>query len=133
MLIERSAVEEGDLDGYVSIEQINHYFVATGGVAIDNAISTLLASSLIQPYDSSQDDVEASDRIAITHCGRIHFEMATADSFFVTEMAFATPLRSTKVVDVLRSARQGKMSVEEIEKQFFEYLWTRQVVPAAAD
>jgi cold shock CspA family protein len=110
--------------GYVSIEQITHYFVATGVTegAVDNAISTLLASSLIQPYDSSQDDVDASDRIAIAHCGRIHFEMATTDLFFVTEMAFATPLRSTKLVDTFRSARQAKMSTEEIQKQFFEYL-----------
>ena len=124
MLIERSAVEEGDLEGYVSIEQVTHYFVAAGVTegAIDNAISTLLSSGLIQPYDSSQDDVDATDRIAISHCGRIHFEMPTTDSFFVTEMAFATPLRSTKLVDTLRSARLGNMSAEEIQKQFFEYL-----------
>jgi cold shock CspA family protein len=130
MLIESSAIEESALAGYVSVEQINRYFVAAGisEGALEYTLALLLKAKLVQPYDSSKDSIDASERIAITHSGRIHYEMATVDPYFVSDMAFATPLRTMKVVDTLRRLRDSssKMTAQTwraAQKEFFEYIF----------
>jgi hypothetical protein len=109
MLIGSSSVEETSADGYVSVEQINRYFIAAGisEGAVEHTSGLLLKARLVQPYDSSKDSIDASERVAITHSGRIHFEMATVDPYFVSDMAFATPLRTMKVIDTLRQLRDS--------------------------
>jgi cold shock CspA family protein len=128
MLIDSSAVEESAIEGYVSVEHVSRYFVAAGisESALDYTLALLLKAKLVQPYDASKDNIEASEMISITHSGRIHYEMATVDPYFVSDMAFATPLRTMKVVDRLRRLRDSfKMSAQtwrDAQKEFFSYL-----------
>ncbi len=125
----QSAVKtgRGETVSYVSLEQINQYFTAMGipEPAIDHAISTLLSFRLIEPYDASDDTISLSQRVAIAHSGRMHYEMALTDPVFVGDMAFATPVRSTKLVDALRGIRaSGKMGSDEwqkVQSQFIAY------------
>jgi cold shock CspA family protein len=128
MLIDSSAVEESAIEGYVSVEHVSRYFVAAGvsESALDYTLALLLKATLVQPYDASKDSIEASEMISITHSGRIHYEMATVDPYFVSDMAFATPLRTMKVVDRLRHLRaSSKMSAQtwrDAQREFFAYL-----------
>jgi cold shock CspA family protein/energy-coupling factor transporter ATP-binding protein EcfA2 len=118
MLIDRAGENTG-VGGYISVEQTRQYFIAMGvsEPAIDHAVSVLLGFRLIEPYDASDDTVQAAQRIAVTHSGRIHYEMATIDAFFIGDMAFATPVRSAAIVDELRSIRAaGKMWSDEWRK-----------------
>jgi hypothetical protein len=127
MLIETAGVEERAVEGYVSVEHVNRYFVAAGisESALDYTLASLMKASLLQPYDASKDSVETSERIAITHSGRIHYEMSTVDPYFISDMAFATPLRTMKVVDTLRNLREAKMTAQtwrEAQREFFKYM-----------
>lgn len=123
MLIDSSATEESAIEGYVSVDQISHYFIAAGvsESALDYTLALLLKAKLVQPYDASKDAIEASEMISVTHSARIHYEMATVDPYFVSEMAFATPLRTMKVVDTLRHLRDSRMSSQtwrDAQKEF---------------
>jgi cold shock protein len=51
--------------------------------------------------------------------------MATVDPYFIGDMAFATPLRTMKVVDALRNLREAKMTAQtwgEAQREFFKYI-----------
>jgi len=125
MLIDRAG-ESAGVGGYRSVEQARQYFVAmtVSEPAIDNAISELLKFRLIEPYDASDDTVQASQRVAVTHSGRMHYELATTDAFFIGDMAFASPVRSMSLVEELRSIRQRKMGGDEwkaVQKMFIGY------------
>jgi cold shock CspA family protein len=129
MLIESSNVEESALEGYISVEHINRYFVAAAisEGALDHTLALLLRAKLVQLYDASKDSIDASERIAITHSGRIHYEMATVDPYFVSDMAFATQLRTMAVVDRLRQLRGSntKMTAETwraAQNEFLQYV-----------
>ena len=128
MLIDSSIAEENPAQGYVSIEKIDRYFVAAGVLepAVEYTLVVLLKAKLVQPYDASVDTIGATDRIAITHSGRIHYEMATTDAYFVGDMAFATPLRSMDLVHKLRVLRDAqKMTAQmwrTVQKEFVGYI-----------
>jgi cold shock CspA family protein len=133
MLIDSSATEESAIEGYVSVDQIIHYFIAAGisEPAIDYTLALLLKAKLIHPYDASKDTIEASEMISVSHSGRIHFEMATVDPYFVSDMAFATPLRTMKVVDALRHLRDSRMNSQtwrDAQKEFFGYILEQDVL-----
>jgi cold shock CspA family protein len=128
--------EEAGVGGYVSFEQINQYFVAMGisEPAMDHAISVLLKFRLIEPYDASDESITTTQRVAIAHSGRMHYELALTDSIFIGDLAFATPVRSTKLVDSIRGIRAaGKMGGEEwqkIQSDFIEYCFEQDAMYA---
>jgi cold shock CspA family protein/GTPase SAR1 family protein len=130
MLIDRSTAEEVAVEGYVSVEQLMRYFVSAGvsEAAVDYSLAVLLDAGLVQPYDSSKDKLDSSERIAVSHSGRIHFEMAMIDTFFISDMAFATPIRSLDLVEALRRLRSEKMTAQKwrsAHRMFFEYLYAQ--------
>ena len=132
LLIDRAG-EEAGVGSYISIEQITQYFVAMGisETALDHSLIVLLGYRLIEPYDASDDSVAASQRVAISHSGRMHFEMATTNSIFVGDMLFATPLRSTKVVDSLRAIRIEKMAApqwQNAQRLFANYCFEQDAI-----
>ena len=125
VLIDRTG-DPGGVGGYMSVEQARQYFISMGisEPAIDYSLSVLLNFRLIEPYDASDESLDSSQRVAITHSGRMHYEMATMEQFFVGDMAFATPLRSTSVVDALRGIKSQKMAATEwraVQKIFIAY------------
>src|SRR5262249_27371897 len=70
---------------------------------VDDGLRLLLEYRLIEPYDASDDGVHSNQRVAVSHSGRMHFEMATMDPIYLIEMALATPMRAAAVVDQLRN------------------------------
>lgn len=126
VLIDRAGEEVG-IGSYMSVEQVRRYFDSAGvtEAAINFALNNLLVRRLAQPYDASSETVETSERIAITHAGRIHYDMALNDPFYLTDMAYATPVRNSELVDRLRNVREeGKMGAaewREVQKQFATY------------
>lgn len=128
--------EDQSVGNYVSIEQINQYFAAMGipEPVIDQALSTLLGFRLVEPYDASDDTVSLSQRIAIAHSGRMHYEMALTDPVFVGDLAFATPVKSTRLVDSLRAIRAaGRMGVKEwqrVQSEFIKYCFDEDALHA---
>jgi len=114
VLIDRAG-EGGVVGSYMSVEQVRQYFGSAGvsEPAIDHAIGVLLSYRLIEPYDASNEAVETTQRVAITHSGRIHYELSMTDSFFISDMALATPVRGMSVVDSLRAIKSEKMAAAE--------------------
>jgi cold shock CspA family protein/energy-coupling factor transporter ATP-binding protein EcfA2 len=126
MLIDRAGESPG-IAAYISVEQTRQYFIAMNlfEPAIDHALSVLLKFRLIEPYDTSDEAVEASQRIAVTYSGRMHYEFATTDPFFIGDMAFATPVRSSDLVAQLRNIRErqkmGAREWREVQRVFIGY------------
>jgi cold shock CspA family protein len=125
MLIDRAGEQEG-VSSYISIEQCRQYFDAASlsEAAVDYALETLLSFRLIEPYDASDDSIVASQRVAVTHAGRMHYELATTDQFFVSDMAYATPVRNLSLVEKLRALKSQKMGTAEwqvVEGEFVKY------------
>ena len=129
VLINRAGEGAGSAED-MAVEHILQYFDAVGvsESATNYAISTLLSNNLIEPYDTSKDTIETSERIAITHRGRMHFEMATSDPIYTSQMAFATPLRDLDLVDLLRSLHDTSAASEQwqrIQSEFASYAITQ--------
>src|SRR5262249_43937273 len=103
LLIDRAGSEEG-VGRYISVVQLIQYCEMMGleEAAVRASLRILLEYRLVEPYDPSVEDIDAVDRVAITHSGRMHYEMATNDKEYLTLMALATPLRTESDVDQLR-------------------------------
>jgi len=126
VLIDRAGEGSGAA-AYMSVEQLRQLFETLGvsETAVNQAISNLLINGLIDTYDTSKETIETSERIAITHCGRMHYEMATTDPIYVAEMAFATPIRDMDLVEMFRSMRDrgiGGKEWQDLERTFAQYL-----------
>jgi cold shock CspA family protein len=125
LLIDRTGDDAG-ISGYISLEQVSQYFLAMGvsEPALDHTLSLLLSFRLVEPYDASDETLANTQRIAITHSGRMHYELAMTDQYFVGDMAFATPVRSFPLVEKLRTIRSTRMGEDEwsaVQSLFFKY------------
>jgi cold shock CspA family protein len=117
LLIDKAGDGDGP-NGYMNYPQLALYFDAmgVGEGALQEAVGSLLDYRLAEPFDASSKALSADQRIAITHSGRMHVEMALGDPLYVSQMAFATPLRSASVVERLRTIKQGSMAEAEWDK-----------------
>lgn len=114
LLIEKAGEADGEA-GYINYPQLVMYFDAMGASreALDEALTAMLDYRLVEPFDASSKSLSDEQRIAITHSGRMHVEMALNDPLYLSQMAFAAPIRSASVVERLREIKQGKMSERE--------------------
>lgn len=125
LLIDRAGEESG-LGSYVPISQIYSYCESMGisEDAARAALSIMLGYRLVEPYDASAQSPDDAQQLVITHSGRMHYEMATTDLLYVSQMAFSTALRSTSVVDKLLAIKNGYMSNKawvEVRRIFMIY------------
>lgn len=114
LLIDKAG--DGDaLGAYAPLSQIALYFGSMGIAEepLHSAISALLDFRLIEPFDASSQLLSADQRLAVTHSGRMHFEMALSDPIYTSQMAFSTALRSPSVVERLRALKKLKMANPE--------------------
>lgn len=114
LLIDKAGMAD-DLTGYVPISQLMLYFGSMGvsEEAIISALQSLLDYRLIEPFDASNSEIFNEQRLSITHSGRVHYEMSTMDSIYVSQMAFATPVRSGSVIAKMRSIKNARMGAVE--------------------
>jgi len=125
ILIDRAGEGDG-VASYMLVEQVRQYLESMGLTddAINHALILLLTRRLVEPYDASSETIEQSERVAITHSGRMHYEMATNDGIYLTDTAYSTPVRSPDLVEFLRSLRERKMGADQwhaVESQFMCY------------
>jgi len=124
LLIDQAG-ENRELGGYTSTQQIISYFNSMGvsDEAVRANLAALLQARLIEPYDASAESIDEADRFAVSHSGRMHYEMATTDRIYIGQMAFATPLDSLVAVDRLRKlkAARGHRDWVEVRRNFITY------------
>ena len=121
---------------YSSVEDVLNYFEPTTVSRNLTKINLkyLLDHRLIEPYDPTDVCIYESQKIKITHCGRIHYEFVTEDKkgTYMSEMALITPVASQehilksrlllKDIDRLsHSDLQNAINNKKIIKYFVEY------------
>lgn len=112
---------------YLSVEDISDYLEPCGisRNAVHSHLRELLNHRLVDPYDPTDVVVYEEQRVRVSHCGRIHFELALKDDVYFTSMALATGVRSTVFVDEVREIKKQKMDRgdwQQIARLFTEYL-----------
>ena len=125
LLIDKAGTA-GDLEGYVLTSQLLLYFgsMSISEEATVDALKSLLDFRLVEPFDASRSDLFDEQRLAVTHSGRVHYEMVTTDTTYVSQMALATPIRAESVLDRLRTIKANKMGATEwgmIRRNFVLY------------
>jgi energy-coupling factor transporter ATP-binding protein EcfA2 len=126
LLLDKENASQEDLGGYISFEEIAHYFENMGVHvrAILRAIEELLAYRLAEPYAPNEAQVTPTTRLAITASGRMHFDMAFNDPVYLEQMAQTTGLRSERILDDLRKVlaqRMGGAEWAKIKSIFVKY------------
>lgn len=115
---------------YRSVEDILNYFEPTtvSRTIVKENLKTLLDYRLIEPYDPTDTSIYESQRVKITHCGRIHYEFVTDDreGVYMSEMALMTPVVSQECISKIRDLlmKNEKLSGQDwrrIIKWFVEY------------
>lgn len=115
---------------YRSVEDILNYFEPTtvSRIIVKENLKTLLNYRLIEPYDPTDTSIYESQRVKITHCGRIHYEFVTDDreGGYMSEMALMTPVISQEYILKIRDLliKNEKLSGQDwrkIIKWFVEY------------
>jgi hypothetical protein len=114
---------------YLSIEDILNYFepATVSRTVVKAHIKALLDYRLVEPYDPTDIHIYESQRVKITHCGRIHYEFVTDDKegVYMSEMALMTPVSSQDYISKARELmKRGKLSAQDwrtIIEWFIEY------------
>lgn len=87
---------------YRSVEDILNYFepATLSRTIVKEHLKSLLFHRLVEPYDPTDIDIYESQRLKITHCGRIHYEFVTddKDGAYMSEMALMTPVSSQEYI-----------------------------------
>lgn len=114
LLIDRAGEQSG-VGSYVPVTQIYSYCDSMGisDDAVRAALNVMLSYRLAEPYDASALSSDDAQQLMITHSGRMHYEMATTDLLYVSQMAFSTSLRATSVVEKLGAIKRGFMANKE--------------------
>jgi len=103
---------------YRSVEDLLNYFEPTmvSRTLVKENLKALLDYRLIEPYDPTDTNIYESQRLKITQCGRIHYELVTDDkeSVYRSEMALMTPVVSQEYI--LKS-RQLLREIEKLNAQ----------------
>lgn len=102
-------------DRHLSVGSISDYFQAIGSseAAVDTAILRLIDSNLVEPFDPSERGLSASQRIAISFSGRVHYRLATNNQIFFEQMALTTEISNSDVASMISSAFNSKIASEE--------------------
>jgi cold shock CspA family protein len=132
LLIDKAGEEASNSNlGYVTFEHIQSYLGAMSASddAVHDAVARSLTNGLIEPFEKGDLEISDQKRFSVTSAGRMHYEMALRDSVYVSEMAFATPIRSETAIAQMRAIKNGGAAMRgeewrEICKIFIEYCVT---------
>jgi energy-coupling factor transporter ATP-binding protein EcfA2 len=90
---------------YLSIEDILNYFepATVSRTVVKAHIKALLDYRLVEPYDPTDIHIYESQRVKITHCGRIHYEFVTDDKegVYMSDTKSACQNPFIKIVQIL--------------------------------
>jgi cold shock CspA family protein len=90
---------------YIPVSSISQYFDGMGyaETAVDNALSNLLDASLVEPHDPSMGGLALAQRVAITHSGLTHLELALFNPTFFEQMALTALIANGDIAKQIRS------------------------------
>ncbi|MEH2118990.1 AAA family ATPase [Nostoc sp.] len=114
---------------YLTAEDILNYFepATVSRTIVKDHLKALLDYRLIEPYDPTDIHIYESQRVKITHCGRIHYEFVIDDKegVYMSEMALMTPVSSQQYIEETRNLiNTAKLTFQDwraITKSFVEY------------
>jgi cold shock CspA family protein/energy-coupling factor transporter ATP-binding protein EcfA2 len=114
LLIDKAGLPD-EHAGYIPLSQMLLYFGSMGASeeAVTDAFKVLLEFRLVEPFDASSTELVGEQRLAITHSGRVHYEMLTTDLVYIGLMSFATAIRAESIVGRLKAIKTGRMSRAE--------------------
>lgn len=113
---------------HLGVNSIVSYFDSIGGneTSIEKSLLTLLESGLIEPYDTSSSHLSPAQKVAITHKGKSHLNLAAKNSVFFYQMALTTFLLdcdlALEIKDILDNTEDFKKRVSVIKSKFASYL-----------
>ncbi len=107
---------------YFSVENILNYFepATVSRIAVEEHLKALLNYRLIEPYDPTDTLIYESQRVKITHSGRIHYEFAVEDKegIYMSVMALITSVNSHNYVMRVRELmNHKKMNHKKLNRQ----------------
>jgi cold shock CspA family protein len=113
---------------HLEVNSIVSYFDALGGseVATENSLISLLNSSLIEPYDNSINKLSPEQKLAISHKGKAHLDLASKNSVFFYQMALTTYLVDKDIAENIRNIYKTEENFSEriskVKSVFATYL-----------
>ena len=114
---------------YLSVENILNYFepATVSRIVVEEHLKALLNYRLIEPYDPTDTLIYESQRVKVTHSGRIHYEFAVEDKegIYMSEMALITSVSShnyvAQVGNLMNHRKLNRQDWITIIKWFVEY------------
>ncbi|HEV2678369.1 MAG TPA: hypothetical protein VGV37_27825 [Aliidongia sp.] len=108
-----------DENRYLSAQSIYQYFdiIGISELSIEKSLLALLESELIEPYDLSAPDLSQSQKLAITHSGLAHIEMALFNPVYFEQMALTTRIPDLEVVKRLQEILHSDATYDEYTAQ----------------
>ena len=122
------STNKGIDEQHLTVQSIQEYFDAIGcaEAAIDRCLIALMEAKLVEPYDMSNRTVAGNQRLAITACGRIHLELAMANSVFFEQMALTTPISNPETAEQIcgtyRSKSPYRDRMDRVRSLFLKHL-----------
>jgi cold shock CspA family protein len=112
---------------HVNLESIISYFEAIGGNEVSTiaAITKLLESKLIEPYDVSSPSLSNETDLAISHKGLIHLQLALKNAVFFYQMSLITDIADETAAQKIKQAYKLPEFYERIaivKKEFSQFL-----------
>jgi cold shock CspA family protein len=90
---------------YLSVSSVTQYFDGMGysETAVERNLSRLMDASLVGPHDPSIGNLAVAQRVAITHSGLTHLEMALFNPTFFEQMALTSLVANPEVAAQIRA------------------------------
>jgi hypothetical protein len=112
-------------EAYQEISQIEAYFEPMGISArsVQLACNLLLKRRLVESYDPTDDEVFATQRIAITPSGELHLALSLENQMYVDQLALVTPIRDRKLASDIYAVQssKGMEKWSQLESMFIGY------------
>src|SRR5262249_20070483 len=114
---------------YIDVSSVSHYFDGIGysETAVENSLSALMDASLVEPHDPSRGNLALGQRVAITHSGLTHLEMALFNPTFFEQMALTALIANGEVARQIRSLYSShdllNLRLRRVRERFAQFLF----------
>ncbi len=100
---------------YITIQSLQAYLgvMAVPEIAAQRSVEGLMAAGLMEPYDLSKKDLSPEQRVAITHSGLAHLELALFNPVYFEQMALTTSIVDGDITAQMRGAFRSTKPINE--------------------
>jgi len=113
---------------YTPVPSIAQYFDGMGYTerAVETALASLITVALVEPHDPSIGGLGQAQRVAISHSGLAHLEMALFNITYFEQMALTTLVANSEAAAQIRSHYEAtaplKQRLRKVRETFARYL-----------